>query len=48
MTESYNEGAIFCTGDTKTKLLRTRRKETLPLFKRDMHEVSFLGKSSPN
>ena len=48
MTESYKEGIIFYTGDTKIQLLRTRYKEILPFYKYIIHEVTFLGQPSTN
>ena len=46
ITESYDEGVIFYTGDTTITLLRKRWKEILPQYKHIIHEVTFLGPPS--
>ena len=46
ITESYDEGIIFYTGDTTITLLRERWKEILPKYKYIIHEVTFLGPPS--
>ncbi|KAL3904595.1 MAG: hypothetical protein SGILL_010004, partial [Bacillariaceae sp.] len=46
ITESYNEGLLFYTGDTTIALLKERWKEILPKYKHVIHEVTFLGKPS--
>ncbi len=46
ITESYNEGILFYTGDTTINLLKDRWKEILPKYKHVIHEVTFLGKPS--
>ncbi|KAK1743709.1 tRNase Z TRZ1 [Skeletonema marinoi] len=46
ITESYDEGVIFYTGDTTITLLRERWKEILPNYKYIIHEVTFLGPPS--
>jgi ribonuclease Z len=46
ITESFNEGLLFYTGDTTINLLRERWKEILPKYKHVIHEVTFLGKPS--
>ncbi len=46
ITESYDEGLIFYTGDTTISLLRERWKEILPHYKFIIHEVTFLGAPS--
>jgi len=46
ITESYDEGLIFYTGDTTISLLRERWKEILPHYKFIIHEVTFLGPPS--
>ena len=46
ITESYDEGVIFYTGDTTITLLRERWKEILPKYKYIIHEVTFLGPPS--
>ena len=47
VTEEYQEGVLFYTGDTKIDLLRNRWKEILPKYKYMIHEVTFLGQPSP-
>lgn len=46
ITESYDEGILFYTGDTKIDLLRERWKEICPRYKYIIHEVTFLGPPS--
>ena len=46
ITESYNEGLLFYTGDTTINLLKERWREILPKYKHVIHEVTFLGKPS--
>lgn len=46
ITESYNEGIIFYTGDTTITLLRERWKDILAKYKFIIHEVTFLGPPS--
>ena len=46
ITDSYDEGVIFYTGDTTITLLRERWKEILPKYKYIIHEVTFLGPPS--
>lgn len=46
ITEPYNEGVLFYTGDTTINLLRERWKEILPKYKHMIHEVTFLGQPS--
>lgn len=46
ITESYNEGVLFYTGDTTIKLLQERWQEILPKYKSIIHEVTFLGMPS--
>jgi ribonuclease Z len=46
ITESYNEGLLFYTGDTTIRLLKDRWREILPKYKHVIHEVTFLGKPS--
>ena len=48
ITESYDEGVIFYTGDTTITLLRERWEEILPKYKYIIHEVTFLGQPSSN
>lgn len=46
ITEPYNEGLLFYTGDTTIDLLRNRWKDILPNYKHIIHEVTFLGQPS--
>ncbi|CAB9530004.1 nuclear ribonuclease [Seminavis robusta] len=46
ITESYQEGLLFYTGDTTINLLKERWEEILPKYKHVIHEVTFLGKPS--
>jgi ribonuclease Z len=46
ITESYNEGLLFYTGDTTINLLKERWREILPKYQHVIHEVTFLGKPS--
>jgi ribonuclease Z len=46
ITEPYNEGLLFYTGDTTINLLKERWEEILPKYKHVIHEVTFLGKPS--
>jgi ribonuclease Z len=43
ITENYDEGVLFYTGDTTITLLRERWKSILPKYKYVIHEVTFLG-----
>jgi len=43
ITESYNEGVLFFSGDTTIELLRNRHTEILPKYKHVIHECTFLG-----
>ena len=38
ITESYDEGVLFYTGDTTISLLRERWREILPNYKYIIHE----------
>lgn len=46
ITENYDEGVLFYTGDTTITLLRERWKSILPKYKYIIHEVTFLGPPS--
>ncbi|KAL9190671.1 hypothetical protein ACHAXT_000377 [Thalassiosira profunda] len=46
ITEGYDEGIIFYTGDTTITLLRERWREILPKYRYIIHEVTFLGEPS--
>jgi ribonuclease Z len=46
ITESYNDGLIFYTGDTTIELLRNRWKDILLKYKYIIHEVTFLEDES--
>ena len=46
ITEGYDEGVIFYTGDTTITLLRERWREILPKYRYIIHEVTFLGPPS--
>ncbi|KAG7346227.1 beta-lactamase-like protein [Nitzschia inconspicua] len=46
ITESFNEGLLFYTGDTTINLLKDRWKEILHHYKHVIHEVTLLGKPS--
>jgi ribonuclease Z len=46
LTESYEEGVLFYTGDTTIHLLRKRWREILPKYPYIIHEVTFLGMPS--
>ena len=46
ITESYDEGIIFYTGDTTISLLRERWREICPKYRYIIHEVTFLGAPS--
>ena len=46
ITESFNEGLLFYSGDTTIDLLKERWEEILPKYKYVIHEVTFLGKPS--
>eukprot|EP00532_Pseudo-nitzschia_australis_P012814 CAMPEP_0168207412 /NCGR_PEP_ID=MMETSP0140_2-20121125/1495_1 /TAXON_ID=44445 /ORGANISM="Pseudo-nitzschia australis, Strain 10249 10 AB" /LENGTH=642 /DNA_ID=CAMNT_0008133689 /DNA_START=119 /DNA_END=2047 /DNA_ORIENTATION=- len=46
ITESYNQGLLFYTGDTTIDLLRERYEDILPKYKHIIHEVTFLGQPS--
>jgi len=44
ITEAYDEGLLFFSGDTTIELLRGRHTEILPKYRFVIHEVTFLGK----
>jgi len=46
ITESYDEGILFYTGDTTINLLRERWREICRFYKYIIHEVTFLGPPS--
>ncbi|KAL7552099.1 hypothetical protein ACHAWF_015311 [Thalassiosira exigua] len=46
VTESYDEGVLFYTGDTTINLLRERWREICRVYKYIIHEVTFLGPPS--
>jgi len=46
ITESYQQGLLFYTGDTTINLLRNRHEDILPKYKHIIHEVTFLGQPS--
>eukprot|EP00580_Thalassiosira_gravida_P018622 CAMPEP_0201663872 /NCGR_PEP_ID=MMETSP0494-20130426/5528_1 /ASSEMBLY_ACC=CAM_ASM_000839 /TAXON_ID=420259 /ORGANISM="Thalassiosira gravida, Strain GMp14c1" /LENGTH=625 /DNA_ID=CAMNT_0048142545 /DNA_START=367 /DNA_END=2244 /DNA_ORIENTATION=+ len=46
ITESYDEGILFYTGDTTITLLRERWREICRAYKYIIHEVTFLGPPS--
>ena len=46
ITESYDEGILFYTGDTTINLLRERWRQICRKYKYIIHEVTFLGKPS--
>ena len=46
ITESYQQGLLFYTGDTTINLLRNRYEDILPKYKHIIHEVTFLGQPS--
>jgi ribonuclease Z len=46
LTENYDEGILFYTGDTQITLLRDRWREICPAYKYIIHEVTFLGPPS--
>lgn len=48
ITESYDEGVLFYTGDTTIALLQERWREICPRYKYIIHEVTFLGEPSTN
>ncbi len=43
ISENYDEGILFYTGDTTITLLRERWRQILPKYKYIIHEVTFLG-----
>ncbi|KAL7522875.1 hypothetical protein ACHAWX_007631, partial [Stephanocyclus meneghinianus] len=43
ISENYDEGVLFYTGDTTITLLRERWRQILPKYKYIIHEVTFLG-----
>mmetsp|Transcript_32265 Transcript_32265/g.32623 ORF Transcript_32265/g.32623 Transcript_32265/m.32623 type:complete len:458 (-) Transcript_32265:333-1706(-) len=43
LTELYNEGLLFYTGDTTIDLLRNRWKDILSKYKTIIHEVTFIA-----
>ncbi|KAL3795539.1 hypothetical protein HJC23_009252 [Cyclotella cryptica] len=46
ISENYDEGVLFYTGDTTISLLRERWRGILPKYKYIIHEVTFLGPPS--
>ena len=46
ITETYQQGLVFYTGDTTINLLRNRHEDILPKYKHIIHEVTFLGQPS--
>ena len=46
ITESYQQGLLFYTGDTTIDLLRDSYEDILPKYKHVIHEVTFLGQPS--
>mmetsp|Transcript_20726 Transcript_20726/g.21015 ORF Transcript_20726/g.21015 Transcript_20726/m.21015 type:complete len:477 (-) Transcript_20726:70-1500(-) len=46
ITESYDEGVLFYTGDTQISLLRERWREICRVYKHIIHECTFLGEPS--
>ncbi|EJK60102.1 hypothetical protein THAOC_19611 [Thalassiosira oceanica] len=46
ITEQYDEGILFYTGDTTITLLREKWKSIVPHFRWIIHEVTFLGTPS--
>ena len=46
ITEKYEDGLLFYTGDTTIRLLKERWKDIFPKYKQIIHEVTFLGKPS--
>ena len=46
ITESYDEGVLFYTGDTTITLLRERWRDICRVYKYIIHEVTFLGPPS--
>ena len=44
ITEEYEEGLVFFSGDTTIDLLRRRHAEILPKYRFIIHECTFLGK----
>eukprot|EP00579_Thalassiosira_antarctica_P018065 CAMPEP_0201938026 /NCGR_PEP_ID=MMETSP0903-20130614/40600_1 /ASSEMBLY_ACC=CAM_ASM_000552 /TAXON_ID=420261 /ORGANISM="Thalassiosira antarctica, Strain CCMP982" /LENGTH=597 /DNA_ID=CAMNT_0048479181 /DNA_START=44 /DNA_END=1837 /DNA_ORIENTATION=- len=46
ITETYDEGILFYTGDTTIALLRERWREICRAYKYIIHEVTFLGPPS--
>ena len=48
ITESYDDGILFYTGDTTIALLRERWRDICRRYKYMIHEVTFLGPPSSN
>lgn len=46
ITEPYNEGILFYTGDVTIQLLRSRWRDILPKYKYIIHECTFFGPPS--
>lgn len=46
ITEPYDQGVLFFSGDTTIDLLRSRHREILPKYETVIHEVTFLGEPS--
>ena len=46
ITETYEDGLLFYTGDTTIRLLKDRWREIFPKYTHIIHEVTFLGKPS--
>ena len=46
ITEPYDQGVLFFSGDTTIDLLRERHQEILPKYETVIHEVTFLGEPS--
>merc|ERR1712194_164294 len=46
LTESYDEGILFYTGDTTIALLRERWRDICRAYRYIIHEVTFLGPPS--
>jgi len=46
LTENYDEGILFYTGDTQIGLLQERWREICRVYKHIIHEVTFLGPPS--
>jgi len=46
ITEEYQQGLVFFSGDTTIQLLRQRHLEILPKYETLIHEVTFYGEPS--